>query len=1256
MSAESVTPPPTTPEPTPAPAKPSLVRRLLKWTAVLFVLFVIAVALLPTLLSTDFARGVILSTIDENADQEITFAKLHVGWTSGVRLEGLRVVAAEQAGLVELDAPLVELDPEWLPLLSDKVHVSKFAVKDAVVHVTAGDATAKRKQTKPGAKRPPSEPKAKKPSEAPAVLPEVDLPVEVRNLTVIYTDREGREARQAGISLDARLKTRGGQSTFDLSVPCGADGGGVRVSGGVTFSAADGTLLPKPQHTADVAVEIRRVDAETNRKWLALALAIDDKPASGVVDGKIDAHLKGLDVDGRLDVRVSRVGFGEAAKTAASRGSDDLAATGAFATSGDKIKISGWNVRAEGLVLDADIEGGLEALDGKAALDVDIARVADALRKMGVAVRGSVRGRLAGTMRFTPSPSAGVGEFALTGFRAEGFVENALPVIVDDAKIRFEAASSKDRVELKSLDVKLPDLDASAHGARAADGTLDAVAAVNADLGGLLARARDLGLAPSGIGVSGTLDAKLRVAGKPDALVVDVERIALTEKDAKIEASGTRAADGALDFKASGSGDLGAMLGRARAAGAGPTGLDTVKARFAFEATAKGPANALVVDVPKVHVDGDLSLDAHAKISGDGAIDAEMTDLSGDVDHLLLMARRMGFLGREIALGGRIAATATVKGTREKPEVPRATLKMTGGAVRADVDAAVAATGALRADAAIDVDLAKMASVAKNAGFVPRELPLSGKLTVRAKAAGTRDKIEVPEFHVVADGPADVRVDGRCGADGVVAAKGTMSGALQPLLDIAAAWTGQAAKRVDGTFEGSFSADGPSDKLAVHVPSIAVRAGALTVDVDAERAADGAASGHVKAAGPIADVVALARTFGYAADVDATGAMNAVASGSMTGSKAVGSLTFVATDVVVAKPQIGDGPFKEPRFAFTIPAATYDVDAKRLDPMKATIECDGASVATTIQQKGDVVSLDGTLALSEKFAQNHAAQMAGSSFKSVSGPFQFAGDVSKGRENAASWTGGFTLDAAGITAPHVVVSTAKLTGKFDRGTLVVDPIAAVVNGGPITGRTSIGLVGEAPEHRLVLSGKDVEITEDLAPLIAHASPIFAVGEEGKTGGKASIDLDVAAKGFDAATLKKAMTGQGTIGLDGAYVQSTNWIGELMNFVGSNNRLEIKTVKVPFKIHDSKVETGDTPIDGAGLAMRLAGKVGFDTKIDYMLRVKTAGGHGAFSRFATLFDKEGYLPLHLTGTIAKPKLKLPDLKDVLKGGLGGLLGK
>jgi hypothetical protein len=242
-----------------------------------------------------------------------------------------------------------------------------------------------------------------------------------------------------------------------------------------------------------------------------------------------------------------------------------------------------------------------------------------------------------------------------------------------------------------------------------------------------------------------------------------------------------------------------------------------------------------------------------------------------------------------------------------------------------------------------------------------------------------------------------------------------------------------------------------------------------------------------------------------------------------------------------------------------------------------------------------------------------------------------------------------------VTAPHVSVATAKLPGKIAGGFVTVDPIEAVLNGGPVTGRATIGLVGDAPEHHLVLAGKDVALDEDLAPLVAHANPLFAIGEQGKTGGKASLDLDVTAKGFGAAKIKRTLTGQGNLGLSDAFVQSTNWIGELLEMAGQGSRFSIPKISMPFTVKDSKVVTSELPMEGGGMSLRIGGNAGLDGALDYLLRVKSTGGGGSLSKLAAKLDKDGYLPLRLTGTIAKPKLKLPDVKDALLDGLGGLLG-
>src|SRR5262249_54230609 len=162
------------------------------------------------------------------------------------------------------------------------------------------------------------------------------------------------------------------------------------------------------------------------------------------------------------------------------------------------------------------------------------------------------------------------------------------------------------------------------------------------------------------------------------------------------------------------------------------------------------------------------------------------------------------------------------------------------------------------------------------------------------------------------------------------------------------------------------------------------------------------------------------------------------------------------------------------------------------------------------------------------------------------------------------------------------------------------------------------------------------------PLVAHASPLFAVGENGRTGGKAAVKVDLRASGLDSATLKKTLAGTGTLGLDGAYMQSTGWTGELLQFLGKGDRLEVNPVSVPFTGRDQKVETGELPVEAVGLAMRLGGTTTLEGKLDYGLRVKTQGGGGVMTKLQRFVDKDGYLPLRLSGSLSKPKLKLPDI--------------
>ena len=1333
MSADS------RPAPSAPAAKPHR-RRLLKWTVGTLVVLVALFAALPMILSTSLARDAIHAWLADNVDRKVDFDKLDVGWFQGIRIQGLRVSDAGGEGKPLLAAPLVEIDAPLLPVLFKKIRVRRFVVHDPVLFVAqrdgsesnvAGVVKTRRVQRRPksgDAPKAPSQPQETAAAEVESVLPEIHVPVEIRNLTLVYRNREGREARQAGISFRGLLDTREGPTTFDLNVLDGAGGAGITLSGSVALFESDGTPLPAAMRRVDATLKLHQVDARENRDFLALYL--HDAPAEGVLDGHVEMHLVGTDASGDIDLHLRGLGYGEAAKAAASRTGDDLAITGKFAKTGATFRLDGFKVRAEGLAVDADASGTLDAPSGRATIDADLARVGAAARAIGIPLASSPEaGALRGALTFTPSPARATGDFTLTGFRAA--VKDGPPVAVDEALIRFEASSESGRYEIGSIEVKLADIAATGRASYGPAGAIDASLEAKGNLGGLLERARRLGRLTSEFAVSGTVDAALRVTGTADAPAAELSRFVLTETDVRIEAAGTRAADGALDFRASGKGDLGNLLRRAKESGAGPQGIEGLHGRFAFEISAKGRPDALVVDVPQLHVEGDVNVEAHGTMTADGRLDAQVADVSGSVNDLLLLLRRMGFLDRDLSMDGRFAATAVVQGTCEKPEVPRCNVKITGGPLAAEANGSVAANGAIDASATVTGDLAVLADLALKAGLVTEKLPASGFLTAHAKAAGTRDKVAIPQFDVsVANGPTDLNVSGSYGADGRIAAtasasgdldrlvkfaaaqgwvkravptgctytmravatgpkdrieipeakfamngplrldvdarmsaerefsaQGRVNGALQPLADLAAAWSGEEARRIEGTVRGEFAASGKPDRFDVRVPALALRSATIEADLEGGRSADGKARGSLKAAGAIADFLALARSFGVATEVEATGRVDTTVTGSMTGSLAEGSMTLFATDLVVATPQIGDGTFREPRLTIALPALRYDLDAKRLDPAKAQLTMSGAKTdLTKVALDGDVLSLDGRIDADATFAKGHPELLSGASFTKLAGTFSFAGDVTQGREKAKDWKGGFELDAQGVTAPHVNLTTAKLPGKIADGVVTIDPIKAVLNGGPVEGSARIGLVGEKPDHHLKLTGKDVELDSDLAPLVAHASPLFALGEDGKTGGKASIDLDLTARGFGAAQIKKTLTGKGTVGLADAFVQSTGWIKELLDLAGTGGRLDLAKVTVPFEVKDSKVQTGELPMEGLGLLLRMGGYAGLDGKLDYALRVKPKSGGGKLAELASLFDADGYLPLRLGGTISKPRLKLPDLKDVLKSGLGGLLDR
>ncbi len=965
----------------------------------------------------------------------------------------------------------------------------------------------------------------------------------------------------------------------------------------------------------DIVATARRADASAG-----LALGIES--ARLAADGFAIDATGALRPDGTLDFRAQGSGalekLLEAGGTAARaggvdlrtlRGTFDFAATAGGTTAAPRIAL-------ERLRLDGDLH--VDATGGLAADRSIVAQL-----------------RADGRVRDVVALARGLGLYA-----------GDVPL---DGRITAEvqAAGSLEHPEIPRATLRLDDgpvtLDASA----AVDATrkLSGSAQLEGDLDALFAAAHTLGHLKVPYAPGGRLRAAAVVAGTLEAPEVPTASLAL---DGPVTLSATASLDAVQSATArvQFSGRL-RPLGELAAAVSGGE-VRAVDGDYEGTLTVDGALERPQLGLPRLLVRSHgLTAKLGGTLRGGGAGGGDATfELNGPVQALSELLAELG-IEHAFSAGGQldVSGEAKLAGTGDDAEV-LASLNVAARQVRV---ARTAAPERVLSD---------------------EELRLSVP-TVRVRLAERRVASGRVEFSSASGLRFDAVLDDKGspapGAAPDLDVKAGLRGPLQAVVDLLAFVQEGSASPVQGSLDVIAGVTGTTARPVVSVSRARMTSPDLAFDATAERNA----AGHVRAKGTLegalAPLVALARAAGAPPETDASGRVTAAFAFTQEGESGRGSLELTATEIEVRSPPVAGGVFREPKLTLSVPEAVVAMRSLSVAPFDAHLTLEGldltAKTAVTRTRPDDApadaptplrVDTEGRVRVESAFARNHPELLPDTTLERIEGPFRFHGDVARGREDAAAWTGGFELQAAGVKAPYVDLARASLTGALAEGTLVVAPIEADVNGGTARGEARIGLVGEKPEHTLTLHAEKVQVRADLAPMLSRAAPILAVGETGRAGGVTGMDVNLKAKGLDADTLKRSVTGEGTLALDDVFAESDNWIGTLLELTGAGKRLAFANAKVPFTVKRGHVTTGEVALAGSGLDLLLGGTVGLDGALDYGFKVKPKAAGGTFEKYAKLLDKDGYLPLRLEGAISDPDIKFPKLGDALKEKAGGLL--
>ncbi|MDB5172160.1 MAG: hypothetical protein JWN51_933 [Phycisphaerales bacterium] len=286
----------------PAPRKRRWVRRLAIVAGVLLLLVALLIALIPTIASTGAARSYVVKTVNERLNGKVEIADWSIGWTSGIKADGIRVFDEQNRQILEI--PHVSTQLSLLGAARGQYHLGKTVVDGLDFNAERyPDGTLNfaklMKQTKPAATSK-TEKQAEEPAKTstPSKLPDVDGDIQLVNCRgTVQTDAVDPKTGKQTSQMVKFTSIKGGVNIPNINQPItnslevventgGPDSGTVSVNGKLQI-AKNNVLLPTDEMNVDQKLGIATFE-------LASVLGFcppNITALAGKSDGSVNIHL-----------------------------------------------------------------------------------------------------------------------------------------------------------------------------------------------------------------------------------------------------------------------------------------------------------------------------------------------------------------------------------------------------------------------------------------------------------------------------------------------------------------------------------------------------------------------------------------------------------------------------------------------------------------------------------------------------------------------------------------------------------------------------------------------------------------------------------------------------------------------------------------------------------------------------------------------------------------------------------------------------